>query len=61
MRSGQPAVGVAFKEFIEMKLKMYSFLVVHNKKAKGVNRNVVARISHNEYKDVLLNNKCIRH
>ena len=25
-----------------------------------VNRNVVARISHNEYKDVLLNNKCFR-
>ena len=24
-------------------------------------RNVVAAISHNEYKDVLLNNKCIRH
>ena len=23
-------------------------------------RNVVAAISHNEYKDVLLNNKCIR-
>ena len=26
-----------------------------------MNRNVVAIISHNEYKDVLLNNKCIRH
>ena len=26
-----------------------------------MNRNVVATISHNEYKDVLLNNKCIRH
>ena len=24
-------------------------------------KNVVATISHNEYKDVLLNNKCIRH
>ena len=24
-------------------------------KAKGVNKNVVAKISHNEYKDVLLN------
>ena len=31
------------------------------KKAKGVNKNVVAVISHSEYKDVLLNNKCIRH
>ena len=42
---------------------MYSFLVDKNqhKKAKGVNRNVVATISHNEYKDVLLNKKCLRH
>ena len=24
-------------------------------------KNVVATVSHNEYKDVLLNNKCIRH
>ena len=30
-----------------------------HKKAKGVNENVVATISHDEYKDVLLNNKCI--
>ena len=42
---------------------MYSFLVENSehKKAKAMNRNVVATISHNEYKDVLLNNKCIRH
>ena len=43
---------------------MYSFLVDDNrehKKAKGVNRNVAATVSHNEYKDVLLNNKCLRH
>ena len=26
-----------------------------------MNENVVAAISHNECKDVLLNNKCIRH
>ena len=32
-----------------------------HKKAKGVNRNVVATISHNEYKYVLLNKKCLRH
>ena len=32
-----------------------------HKKAKGVMRNVVAAISHNEYKDVLLNNKCRRY
>ena len=43
---------------------MYSFLVDDNsehKKAKGVNRNVVATISHKEYKYMLLNNKCLRH
>ena len=43
---------------------MYSSLVQDNsehKKAKGLNGNVVATISHNEYKDALLNNKCIRH
>ena len=32
-----------------------------NKKSKDANRNVVATISHNEYKDILLNDKCLRH
>ena len=43
---------------------MYSFLVDDNsqhKKANGVNRNVVATITHNEYTDILLNKKCLRH
>ena len=43
---------------------MYSLLVddsSEHKKGKGVNNNVVTAISHNEYKDVLLNNKCFRH
>ena len=42
---------------------MHSFLVDNNehKKAQGVNKNVVVTIGYNEYKDVLLNNKCIRH
>ena len=26
-----------------------------------VNKNVVAKVGHDEYKDVLLNNKCLRH
>ena len=26
-----------------------------------MNRNVIATISHNEYKNVLFNKKCIRH
>ena len=32
-----------------------------HKKAMGVNKNVADTISHNECKDVLLNNKCLRH
>ena len=32
-----------------------------HKKAKGVNRNTAALISHNEYKDVLLNKICLKH
>ena len=53
--------GVAIEEFVRLKPEMYSYLVDDNsepKKAKGVNKNVVATISHNEYKDVLLNKKC---
>ena len=55
--------GVVIQKYAGFKPKMYSFLVDNNKhrKAKGVNTNVVATISHNEYEDVLLNNKCIRH
>ena len=56
--------GAAIKEFVSLKSKMYSFLVEdssEHKKAKGVNRNVAATISHNEYKAVLLNKKCLRH
>ena len=55
--------GVAIEEFVELKPKMYSFLVDNNehKKAKSGNKNVLVTISYNEYKDVLLINKCIRH
>ena len=55
---------VAIEEFFGLKPKMYSILVDdsnEHKKAKDVNKNVVATISHNEYKDILLNNKCLRH
>ena len=56
-------VGVAIEEFVGLKQKMNSFLVdnTEHKKAKGMKRNVVATVSHIEYKDVLLNNKCLRH
>ena len=56
--------GVAIEEFVGLKPKMYSYLVNDNsehKKAKGVNRNVVATKSHSEYRDVLLNKKYLRH
>ena len=54
---------IAIEQFLGIKAKMYSFLVQNSeqKKAKDVNKNVVATTGHNEYKDVLLNNKCIRH
>ena len=56
--------GVATEEIVGLKPKIYSYLVDDNsehKKAKGVNKNVVATISHYEYKDVLLNKECLRH
>ena len=55
--------GVAIKEFVGLTSKMDSLLVDNTKRKKGkpVNKNVVGTISHNEYKDVLLKNKCLRH
>ena len=44
--------------------KMNSYLVDDNnehKKAKGVNKNVVGKTTHNEYQDLLLNKRCTRH
>ena len=44
--------------------KMYPHLVDDNsehKKTKDIDINVVVIISHNEYKDVLLNKECLRH
>ena len=54
--------GLAIEEFVGIKPKMYSFLVENSgyKNVKGVNKNVVATMSPNECKDVLLNNKCMR-
>ena len=42
---------------------MHPFLVDNSeqRRIKGVNKCVFATMSHNEYKDVLLNNKCLRH
>ena len=54
--------GFAIEEFVGLTPKIHSFLVGNNehKKAKIVNKNVVATVSHIEYKHVLLNNKCLR-
>ena len=55
---------VAIEKFVGLESKVYSFLVDDNsehKKAKGMNGNVIAVITHIEYKEVLLNNKCLRH
>ena len=55
--------GFVIEEFAGLKPKMYSCLVDDNskhKKAKGVNRYIVAIIRYNEYKSVLLSKKCLR-
>ena len=56
--------GIAIGKFTELKLKMDLVLVSNSKeykKAKGVSKNIVAKISRNEYKNVSLNKKCLRH
>ena len=57
-------VGVAIEEFVRLKSKMYSYLVNDNsedEKAKVVNRNALATVSRNEYKNVLLSKNCLKH
>ena len=44
--------GAVIEEFVDKN---------EHKKPKIVNKNVVARICQNEYKQVLLKNKCFRH
>ena len=56
--------GVVVEEFVGLKPNMYSYLVDNNgehKKAKSINKTVVATINHDEYNDVLLNKKWLRH
>ena len=51
-------------EFVELRPKMYSLVIVSNeklKKEKWVNKNVVKNIRHKDYVDVLLNKYFIRH
>ena len=46
---------VTIEEFLGLKPKMLLSNATEYKKAKCVNKNVAAKISHNEYKNVLLN------
>ena len=45
--------GAAIEEIVGLKSKILSFLVENSEyeKAKDVNRNIVAKITHNEYKE----------
>ena len=49
---------------VRIKPQMFLLLVddsnKHNK-AIDLDKNVAATITHNEYKDVLVNNKCLKH
>ena len=56
--------GKIISEFIGLKSKMYSLIAVDDeevKKAKGVYKNVVKKIRHEEFVDVLFNKGMIRH
>ena len=46
--------GVVIEEFVELKPKIYLFLVGNNKhnKVEGVNKNVFATLDPNEYKGI---------
>ena len=51
------------KQFFELKPKMHFILASDSteyKKAKDINKNVVGKINHDEYKNVLFNKKCLR-
>ena len=55
---------VAIADFVGLNPNMYLYLVDNSsedRKAKSVNKNVVAARIHNDYKNVLLNKKCLRH
>ena len=55
---------IAIEEFAGLSPKVHLFLIDDNceyKKAKSVNKNVDATLIDNDYKHVLLNNKCLWH
>ena len=55
---------VGFKYLIGLNLKMHLFQVDdkrEHKNVKGINENVVQKITESKYKNVLFNKKCLRH
>ena len=55
--------GKIISEFVGLKSKMYSLIDVDDeevKKAKGLNKNVVKKVKHKEFVNVLFNEKVIR-
>ena len=52
---------IVIKTFVGLKPKVYSYLVDNNEHKKANDNKNVAAIGDNEYKDVLLKNKCFRH
>ena len=59
------ACGVPITEFVGLKSKMYSYIKNDEKggkTAKGIKKNVIKNnIKHEDYKNVLLNNKQLHH
>ena len=52
--------GKIIREFVGLRLKMYSLVTVNNeetKNANGVNKNIVKNIRHRKYIDMLFNKK----
>ena len=55
--------GVVIEEFVCLRPKMYSILLRDSNESKLAiffKKNVVAKLNHNEYKDVLFNIKYLR-
>ena len=55
--------GKIIDEFVELKSKMYSMKDIdgkENKRAKGINQNVVKNTEHEKYIDALFNKKVLR-
>ena len=57
-------IGKTISDFVGLKSKVYSLIAVDDeevKKGKRVNKNVVKKIRHKDFFDILFNEKMIRH